>query len=66
MKAMNLSEEKMAQVLSRVKAPGVLLCTKLECNNTGTNITIGNIHVTWGQLKMPDMQCVQVGKIYIR
>ena len=38
----------------------VLVITRLQCNNTGQQITVGNIHVTWGEMKVPDVQSLQV------
>ena len=38
----------------------VIVVTKLQCNNSGQQITVGNIHVTWGEMKVPDIQSLQV------
>lgn len=40
--------------------PDVVIVTKLQCKNTGREVTIGNVHINWGEMKMPDTQCVQV------
>ena len=39
----------------------VLVVTKLQCNYSGQQVTVGNIHVTWGEMKVPDVQSLQVG-----
>lgn len=38
----------------------VVLLSKLKCINTGAFLTVGNIHVSWGRLQAPDIQCVEV------
>lgn len=38
----------------------VLVITRLQCNNSGQQITVGNIHVTWGEMKVPDVQSLQI------
>lgn len=40
--------------------PDVMVLVKLRCNSTGQIVTVGNIHVHWGQMKLPDVQCIQV------
>lgn len=40
--------------------PSVVLVSQLRCNNTGTTVTVGNIHVSWEELKKPDLQCTEV------
>ncbi|XP_060577975.1 myb-like protein X isoform X2 [Ruditapes philippinarum] len=40
--------------------PDVVIVTKLQCKNTGREVTIGNVHINWGEMKMPDIQCVQI------
>ena len=40
----------------------VLVVTKLQCKSTGQQVTVGNIHVTWGEMKVPDVQSLQVMK----
>lgn len=38
----------------------VVVVTKLRNNATGQEVTIGNVHIVWAEMKMPDAQCVQV------
>ena len=40
--------------------PDVLVLTQLKCNFTNNCLTIGNIHVQWGKMEVPDIQCIQV------
>lgn len=40
--------------------PDVIIVAKLKCKNTGREVTIGNVHIQWGEMKVPDAQCVQV------
>jgi len=41
--------------------PDVCIVTKLECRTTGQTVTVGNVHINWGKMETPDIQCVQVG-----
>ncbi|KAK3097801.1 hypothetical protein FSP39_013307 [Pinctada imbricata] len=50
-------EDSLAKYLDR---PDILIITQLRCNNTQNIITIGNIHVHWGKMEVPDVQCVQI------
>ena len=43
-----------------VDKPSVILVTQLRCNNTGSTVTVGNIHVSWENLAKPDLQCIEV------
>jgi CCR4-NOT transcription complex subunit 6 len=38
----------------------VVLLTKLKCKHTGSSLTVGNVHVSWGRLQAPDIQCLEV------
>ncbi|KAH3739787.1 nucleolar protein dao-5-like isoform X2 [Dreissena polymorpha] len=40
--------------------PDVCVITTLKCNNTGKSVTVGNVHINWGRMKTPDIQCVQI------
>lgn len=40
--------------------PEVFIITRLKCNVTGQEVTIGNVHIHWGKLQSPDVQCVQI------
>ena len=40
--------------------PDVMVVTKLQHKTSGKEVTVGNIHVNWGEMKTPDIQCVQV------
>ncbi|KAL4233560.1 hypothetical protein ACF0H5_008240 [Mactra antiquata] len=47
-------------VRNYMNLPDVVVITKLKCNNTGQEVTVGNVHIQWGQMKVPDAQCVQI------
>ena len=49
-----------AAVRQYMDRPDVLVITRLQCNTSGQQITVGNIHVTWGEMKVPDVQSLQV------
>lgn len=40
--------------------PDVVIVTKLRSIATGQEVTVGNVHIIWAEMKMPDAQCVQV------
>ncbi|XP_046552245.1 CCR4-Not complex 3'-5'-exoribonuclease subunit Ccr4-like isoform X1 [Haliotis rubra] len=37
----------------------VSICT-LRCNHTGNRLTVGNVHVTWDDLRCQDVQALQI------
>ncbi|XP_062599170.1 uncharacterized protein LOC134260634, partial [Saccostrea cucullata] len=39
--------------------PDVMVLVKLQCNRTGQILTVGNIHVHWGRIKVEDVKCIQ-------
>ncbi|WAR08712.1 CCR4-like protein [Mya arenaria] len=49
-----------AAVCKYMDLPDVCVIAKLECKATKQNITVGNVHINWGEMKAPDAQCVQV------
>ncbi|XP_029649667.1 mucin-17 [Octopus sinensis] len=59
---MSLSEEVKESVRRFMCLPDVLLVTRLRCKNTGKFITVGNVHVNWGNFKLPNIQCVQIAR----
>ena len=46
------------------KSNSVVLLCRLKCVNTNASLTVANIHVSWGRLKNPDIQCVEVRTLY--
>lgn len=59
---MSLSEEVKESVRRFMCLPDVLLVTRLRCKNTGKFITVGNVHINWGNFKLPNIQCVQIAR----
>ncbi|CAE1156954.1 unnamed protein product [Acanthosepion pharaonis] len=59
---LSLSEDVKESVRKFMCRPDVLLVTRLRCKNTGKFITVGNVHVNWGQFKLPNLQCVQIAR----
>ena len=57
---LSLSEDVKESVRKFMCRPDVLLVTRLRCKNTGKFITVGNVHVNWGEFRLPNLQCVQV------
>lgn len=55
-----LDDNLKASVRKYLNRPDVLVITKLQCNNTGNIVTVGNVHVHWGKMEVPDVQCVQI------
>ena len=51
-------------IRSYLNRPDVMVLVKLRCNVTGQILTVGNIHVHWGKMKVPDVQCIQVSHKY--
>ena len=49
-----------AAVREYMNRSDVLVVARLQCNQTGLEVTVGNIHVTWGEMKVPDVQSLQV------
>ncbi|XP_022293286.2 uncharacterized protein LOC111103940 [Crassostrea virginica] len=47
-------------IRSYLNRPDVMVLVKLRCNVTGQILTVGNIHVHWGKMKVPDVQCIQI------
>lgn len=52
-------------VRNYMNLPDVVVITKLRCNNTGQEVTVGNVHIQWGEMKVPDAQCVQVKWLFL-
>ncbi|XP_062610899.1 uncharacterized protein LOC134272714 [Saccostrea cucullata] len=40
--------------------PDVMVLVKLQCNRTGQILTVGNIHVHWGRIRVEDVKCIQI------
>lgn len=49
-----------AAVREYMNRSDVLVVARLQCNQTGLEVTVGNIHVTWGEMKVPDVQSLQI------
>ena len=49
-----------AAVREYMNRSDVLVVARLQCKQTGLEVTVGNIHVTWGEMKVPDVQSLQV------
>ncbi|KAL3881673.1 hypothetical protein ACJMK2_028083 [Sinanodonta woodiana] len=49
-----------AAIEKYIDSADVLIVTRLKCCKTGQEVTIGNIHVIWGEMKVPDVQCIQI------
>ncbi|ESO92200.1 hypothetical protein LOTGIDRAFT_233228 [Lottia gigantea] len=55
-----LNEDVQTAVREYLDRADVLHLSRLQCNNTGKIVTIGNIHVIWDEFKSPDVQCIQI------
>ncbi|XP_069129852.1 nucleolar and coiled-body phosphoprotein 1-like isoform X2 [Argopecten irradians] len=55
-----LSDEVKVSIRKYLDLPDVLVLTKLRCNMTGSVVCVGNIHVQWGKMEIPDAQCIQI------
>ncbi|XP_064627808.1 nucleolar protein dao-5-like isoform X2 [Lineus longissimus] len=55
-----LTKDEKAAVKNYTKDPSIVLLTRLKCNTTGKEVTVGNIHVAYAYFKHPDLQCVQI------
>ncbi|XP_021377441.1 uncharacterized protein LOC110465734 isoform X1 [Mizuhopecten yessoensis] len=55
-----VSEEVKVSIRKYLNLPDVLVLTKLRCNVTGNVLCMGNIHVQWGKMEIPDAQCIQI------
>ncbi|XP_074663057.1 uncharacterized protein LOC141915434 isoform X2 [Tubulanus polymorphus] len=55
-----ISEDQKEAVQKYLDNMAVVLITKVKCNTNGKEITIGNIHVTYDNLKFPDEQCIEI------
>lgn len=51
-----------AAVQKYMDKPDVVVLTQLKCNFTNNVVTVGNIHVQWGKMEVPDIQCIQVSQ----
>ena len=60
MQSIGTSSDKQALVMSAVSTAAVCLLTQLRCQRTQTVLSVMNIHVSWHQLKRPDIQCIEV------
>ncbi|KAK3592339.1 hypothetical protein CHS0354_021673 [Potamilus streckersoni] len=49
-----------AAIEKYIDSSDVLIVTRLKCCKTGQEVTVGNIHVIWGEMKVPDVQCIQI------
>ncbi|XP_023932184.1 glucose-repressible alcohol dehydrogenase transcriptional effector isoform X1 [Lingula anatina] len=57
--ALEQSDADKAAIRKYLEGPIVMLITRLRCCTTGTVLTVGNVHVIWGKLKLTDIQCMQ-------
>lgn len=55
-----LDEDVKKAILKYLDMPDVLVLTQLKCNFTNNHLTVGNIHVQWGKMEVPDIQCIQI------
>ncbi|XP_033740793.1 muscle M-line assembly protein unc-89-like [Pecten maximus] len=55
-----VSDEVKVSIRKYLDLPDVLVLTKLRCNTTGNLLCVGNIHVQWGKMEIPDAQCIQI------
>ncbi|XP_060067696.1 ABC transporter F family member 4-like [Ylistrum balloti] len=55
-----VSEDVKVSIRKYLDLPDVLVLTKLRCKVTDNVLCVGNIHVQWGKMEIPDAQCIQI------
>jgi len=58
-----LDRETIESIKKYLSESSVFLISNFICRNTGLPLVVANTHISWEQLKKPDVQCIEVGMV---